>query len=66
MLLAIVMAILLTTWVSTLSAWVALASFGLIGIVILIQVFREDRSQRLISELSGEASMSLSILIFTL
>jgi hypothetical protein len=60
-------AVLLTTWVSTLSAWVALGFLGLLGIAILIQVFREKIDlSGLISEPSGEASMSrFQLLIFT-
>jgi len=55
------------TWISALSAWVALGFLGLIGLAILYNVYtgKIDLSG-LISEPSGDASMSrFQLLIFT-
>ena len=55
------------TWVSDLSAWVALGFLGLIGVAILYNVFtgKIDLSG-LISEPGGDASMSrFQLLVFT-
>src|ERR1043166_5303075 len=55
------------SWVSSLSAWVALGFLGLVGVAILYYVFtgKIDLSG-LISEPTGDASMSrFQLLVFT-
>ena len=54
-------------WITTLAAWVALGFLGLIGVAIVILVFRNKIDlSGLISEPNGDASMSrFQLLVFT-